>query len=144
MNLTIRPATPSEAPVLAAIERESFGRPHWSIDDFRRYDCLVADAGGQLVGFLVSRQTWAAMDGQAAEREILNLAVLPTHRRQGLASALLRHELNQNSTFFLEVRASNLAAQKLYHLFGFNEIDRRANYYQSPVESAIVMRMKRS
>ena len=143
MNLVIRTATLPEAAVLAAIERESFGRPHWSVEDFRRYDSLVADTGGQIVGFLVSRQTWASLNGLPAEREILNLAVLPSHRRMGVASALLDRELSRYATFFLEVRESNTAAQELYRRFGFTEIDRRPNYYQSPSEPAIVMRMKR-
>lgn len=143
MTLLIRPATPAEAPVLAEIERESFGRPHWTIEDFRRYDCLVAESDGRIVGFLVSRQTLAAMDGQLSEREILNVAVLPIHRRLGVASALLNQELLRNSIFFLEVRESNTSAQELYRRFGFAEVGRRRNYYQFPSETAIVMRLNR-
>ena len=143
MTLLIRPVTRAEAPVLADIERESFGRPHWTVEDFRRYDCLVAESDGRIVGFLVSRQTLAAMDGQPSEREILNLAVLPIHRRLGVASALLKKELLRDSIFFLEVRESNSSAQELYRRFGFAEVGRRRNYYQFPSETAIVMRMKR-
>jgi len=143
VTLLIRPVTRAEAPVLADIERESFGRPHWTVEDFRRYDCLVAESDGRIVGFLVSRQTLAAMDGQPSEREILNLAVLPIHRRLGVASALLKKELLRDSIFFLEVRESNSSAQELYRRFGFAEVGRRRNYYQFPSETAIVMRMKR-
>ena len=143
MTLLIRHATPAEASVLAEIERESFGRPHWTVEDFRRYDCLVAESDGRTVGFLVSRQTLASMDGLPSEREILNLAVLPSHRRLGVASALLHQELTHDAIFFLEVRESNTSAQELYSRFGFAEIGRRKNYYQFPSETAIVMRMKR-
>lgn len=143
MTLLIRPATPPEASLLAEIERESFGRPHWTLDDFRRYDCLVAESDGRIVGFLVSRQTLAPLDGLPSEREILNVAVLPAHRRLGVASALLKEELKRDSIFFLEVRKSNTSAQELYRRFGFAEIARRQNYYQLPSETAIVMRMKR-
>ncbi len=142
--LSIRPATSVEAPSLAEIERESFGRPHWTVEDFRRYDCLVAESDRQVVGFLVSRQTLVSLDGLPSEREILNVAVLPAHRRRGVASALLKEELKRESIFFLEVRESNTPAQELYRCFGFAEIGRRKNYYQFPSETAIVMRMKRS
>ncbi|HHT7854957.1 TPA: GNAT family N-acetyltransferase, partial [Pasteurella multocida] len=46
------------------------------------------------------------------------------------------------STLWLEVRESNIAAQKLYEQLGFNEVDRRKNYYPTPHgqrENAIVM-----
>ena len=41
---------------------------------------------------------------------------------------------------FLEVRVSNVGAQKLYHRYGFEEVGRRRNYYLEPVEDALVMR----
>jgi ribosomal-protein-alanine N-acetyltransferase len=42
---------------------------------------------------------------------------------------------------FLEVRASNLTAARLYERFGFNEIGRRPNYYPAVTgkEDALVM-----
>jgi ribosomal-protein-alanine N-acetyltransferase len=42
---------------------------------------------------------------------------------------------------FLEVRASNLAAYRLYERYGFNEIGRRRDYYPAPGgrEDALVM-----
>ncbi|MBD4685604.1 ribosomal-protein-alanine N-acetyltransferase, partial [Xanthomonas citri pv. citri] len=45
-------------------------------------------------------------------------------------------------TLWLEVRESNLAAQKLYDSLGFNEVTIRKNYYPTPSgerENAIVM-----
>lgn len=143
MTLLIRRATPAEAPVLAEIERESFGKPHWTVEDFRRYDCLVGEIEKRIAGFLVSRQTAPALIALPAEREILNVAVLPTYRRLGIASALLKEELRRNAVFFLEVRESNTAAQELYRRFRFAEIGRRPNYYQFPSETAIVMRLER-
>ena len=41
---------------------------------------------------------------------------------------------------FLEVRASNNAAQALYQKNGFNAIGHRKNYYHDPVEDAIIMK----
>ena len=139
----IRPVSPVDIPLLVEIEQESFGRPHWSPEDFVRYDGTVALLEGRLVGFLISRQTLARVADVPAEREILNVAVLPTYRRLGIASALLKEELAHDAVFFLEVRESNASAQELYRRFGFMEIGRRRNYYQFPSETAIVMRMKR-
>ena len=89
-----------------------------------------------MAGFLVSRAL------ATLEREILNLAVDPCCRRCGVASALLQNELRKPGTHFLEVRESNTAAQALYRKFGFEEVGRRAQYYELPAETAIVMSMK--
>lgn len=41
--------------------------------------------------------------------------------------------------FFLEVRESNLAAQKLYEKMGYSNIGKRKRFYERPVEDAIIM-----
>ena len=127
---------------MLAIEREAFRDRPWAPEDFRTDDCLVAEIEGRIVGFLVSRQTFPAAAGERAEREILNLAVKREHRRKGIATALLQQEFSRRAIYFLEVRESNLAAQDLYHKLGFIEVARRPEYYESPVETAIVMQMK--
>ena len=43
------------------------------------------------------------------------------------------------TSFFLEVRESNLRARNLYRSFGFEEIDVRKKFYEAPVEDGIVM-----
>ena len=48
--------------------------------------------------------------------------------------------LRRAATVFLEVRAGNEAAIGLYTHSGFQEIDRRKNYYHDPEEDAVVMR----
>ena len=40
-----------------------------------------------------------------------------------------------------EVRASNLAAQRLYASRGFHEVGRRTDYYKNPVEDALILRL---
>ena len=40
---------------------------------------------------------------------------------------------------YLEVRKGNLAAQKLYEHCGFLCVGMRKNFYQKPVEDALVM-----
>lgn len=113
------------------------------MQDFR--DCvlsdtlfLVAEVGEGVAGYVV------AVDA-ADEGEILNLAVAPTGRRQGLGRALVEHILDAlgergATKVFLEVRESNAAARALYAVYGFTEVGRRREYYRRPVEDAIVLR----
>ncbi len=137
-----RPATEDDVPALLAVEEAAFTVPNWPADTFLRYDCTVAEIGGQIAGFLVSRQTFGGDETAPPEREILNLAVLPPYRRQGIATALLQLEFRKRATFVLEVRESNLEAQALYMRLGFSEISRRRDYYDHPRETAIVMQLK--
>jgi ribosomal-protein-alanine N-acetyltransferase len=124
------------------IEREAFPNSPWKAADFLVDECTVAEVDGSIVGFLVSRQTFPAADGALAEREILNVAVAPGYRRRGIATALLRSDLARHAVHFLEVRESNAPALALYRKLGFVEIGRRPQYYDRPVETAIVMKMK--
>ena len=103
---------------------------------------MVAEVKNTIAGFLVSRQTFAGGKDAPAEREILNLAVAPAFRRKGVATALLQEELARGGVHFLEVRESNRAALALYGKIGFVRAGRRVDYYRSPVEAAIVMKMK--
>ena len=138
----IRPAREADLPSLVAIERVAFTDP-WSRGDF--VDCLaggmqvlVAEDGDQIVGYAVGR---AVLD----QGEILNLGVPLPARRRGVGRALVRHLLASFAAAgvreaFLEVRESNLAAQRLYQSFGFRDVGRRRRYYRRPVEDAVILR----
>ena len=84
----------------------------------------------------------------AGEVTVMNIAVDQNSVRQGIATKLLRHAIDQAQdekdidSFFLEVRESNKAAQKLYDSLGFGEIDKRKDYYPAADkkrEDAIIM-----
>ena len=79
--------------------------------------------------------------GGAGEVEILNVAVDPGFRGQGVATALI--ESLQAAQVFLEVRESNTTAIGLYRRIGFEEAGKRKEYYDNPTEDAIVMRRSR-
>lgn len=130
-----------------AIEQVSFSMP-WSrnlfLSEFRSplvSTLLVALAGDPLlrnvIGYIVF---WIVAD----EMHILNLAITPEQRRQGVARKLvlagLKRAHQKGATrAFLEVRASNTMAQKLYSDFGFTGTSMRREYYDSPIEDAVVM-----
>jgi ribosomal protein S18 acetylase RimI-like enzyme len=97
-------------------------------------------AAERVIGYLVSHEVCPPKGGQPAEREILNIAVGPEFRRQGVARCLLVKELSRGGIHFLEVRESNLAARTLYERQGFETVGRRKAYYESPREAAILMR----
>jgi len=102
-------------------------------------EAFVAEHDGEVVGLVVTR---AAAD----EAEILNLAVLPTVRRRGLARALLLTALTAARALnarraFLEVRESNLDARAFYSRLGFIEFGRRRAYYQGPAEDALILKL---
>jgi ribosomal-protein-alanine N-acetyltransferase len=119
---------------IAAIQTASPEAAQWDVAGYSGYDLLVAVTDGRVSGFLAARSL-----GEG-ERELLNLAVLPAFRRQGIASGLMRAFLtDQNGAVFLEVRESNIAARKFYKSLGFQEVNKRSKYYSSPMESGIVM-----
>lgn len=142
IEVTIRPAAPDDLEAIAAIQSASPEASQWEPADYLDHDCRVAVIEGRVSGFLASRRV--ASD----EREILNVAVDPGQRRKGIARALLMHELTHGREhelapvrWFLEVRASNMAAIHLYETAGFEHSGRRTGYYQQPAEEALVMRI---
>lgn len=100
----------------------------------------MAEAAGQgIAGYVV------ALDA-ADEGEILNLAVAPDGRRNGLGRALVEQVLEALMArgvrqVYLEVRESNAPARGLYAAQGFKEVGRRKEYYRRPVEDAVVLRL---
>lgn len=88
--------------------------------------CLCVDPRG----FALSRVI-------ADEAELLTLACDPDHRRQGVASRLLREVeaaiVGRGARHqFLEVAADNAAACALYAKAGYRQTGRRAGYYLRP------------
>ena len=80
----------------------------------------------------------------AGEGELLRIAVHPDARRRGVGRALLQVVLSAAADacplgVYLEVRASNVAARRLYERAGFVDNGWRRDYYQAPREDAILM-----
>ncbi len=132
--MTVRSATAADLPAIARIQAASPTASQWDPADYLAH-CLLAEEGGETLGFLVIRPV------AADEYEVLNLAVDPSARRRGTARRLLEHALAQrHGAWFLEVRESNSGAIEFYAALGFQRAGRRANYYRDPPEAAIVMK----
>ena len=79
----------------------------------------------------------------ADELQIIDIFIRPEYRRQGLAEKTLGELFAQNkhlTAVYLEVRASNTAAQNLYNKLGFEKIGIRKNYYNNHVEDAVSLK----
>ena len=77
--------------------------------------------------------------------EVHRIAVRQSGRRQGIGSALIletlrRGQLKGANNVFLDVRDSNVDAQRFYEKFGFRRAAVRLNYYSNPREDALVLR----
>lgn len=128
---------------IAALEKCCFSDP-WSVNSIASELenplslWVVAMDGDALAGYVGSQSVmgWADM---------MNLAVAPEYRRQGIAEKLVnelvdRLRSNAVSCLTLEVRASNLPAICLYEKLGFQEVGRRPGYYRAPKEDALILR----
>jgi ribosomal-protein-alanine N-acetyltransferase len=135
MMPVIRNAEEGDLAAVDAIQRSCPEAAQWDPREYLAYDFRIATIFGEAAGFIVARRV--ASD----ECEILNLAVALQHRRKGVARALVEAlRQNREDAFFLEVRESNRAAREFYKSLRFQEVNRRSEYYQSPLESAIVMK----
>jgi len=133
-GLVIRSGQLSDLEAIARIQQMSPQAAQWNPTDYLACDLLVALMGAVVCGFLASRET------APGEREILNLAVDPQHRRRGVAHELWNAEQARAARqWFLEVRESNTGARAFYSQRGFLELQRRPNYYSNPDEAAILM-----
>lgn len=97
----------------------------------------LAEEDQSLAGYIVARVI-------ADELHVNNVAVRPRVRRHRIGTELLNAVLRQGTTLgsqtaWLEVRAGNKAAQRLYESCGFQVAGRRRNYYSFPVEDALIM-----
>jgi [ribosomal protein S18]-alanine N-acetyltransferase len=129
---------------VAALEAESFTNP-WTREmlsgelarnPFARV-YVLRFPGARVAAFCAC---WLVVD----ELHINTIAVAEEHRRHGLALALMRHILTvvaaegvKRAT--LEVRRSNVPAQRLYERLGFVQAGVRPDYYTQPAEDALIL-----
>ena len=123
------------------ITADAYGYLPWTAEQFSN-DFLLHNSC--YYGLLYQKQLigYAQFHYFEDEYELLNVAILSSFQGQGLGQKLLKISLEQTdaSVCFLEVRQSNYVAQNVYQKLGFSQIAARKNYYQTPVEDAVIMR----
>ena len=141
--MKIRTATAEDAETLFEIEKICFTDP-WSLASIKgsmeSNVFLMAEEEGECVGFVGFSYIYELA-------QILNIAVAPEHRRQGVAQLLLEEAHAQIfalsvSEIQLEVRVSNMGARHLYEKFGYEGLYERRGYYADNGENAVVYRYK--
>ncbi|MFB6365772.1 ribosomal protein S18-alanine N-acetyltransferase [Paenibacillus elgii] len=138
-----RPMHTDDIPVICEIEQESFPTP-WTAgafyneltsNNFAKY--LVLEYEGEIAGY---GGMWLIME----EAHVTNIAIREKYRGRKFGERLLV-EMQQTAVFYgvlrmtLEVRPSNLIAQRLYEKLGFRSVGIRRGYYTDNKEDAIIM-----
>ena len=142
MNVQLRRLETHDLDAVETIERASYPTP-WSRSMFdaelRKPSSLALGAftADELLGYaFVSRYVDAW--------HVMNVAVAPESRRNGVATALLRRLLDETRHdaqrgYPLEGRVSNVGAIALYEGFGFRPKGVRRGYYTDNREDALIM-----
>lgn len=141
----LRPLGTGDLDRVMELEEELFGAGAWSRGTYeeelrapdRRYVAAL-DEAGTVVGY--------AGIALAEEASVMTVGVAGTHRRRGIGRLLLEALLDHARTarardVFLEVRASDGGAQRLYAGAGFEPVGVRRRYYEAEGEDAVVMRL---
>ena len=143
MTFVLRPLELDDLDDVERIERASYPTP-WSramfASELAKPSALSTGAfaaDGSLVGYLILSRYVDAW-------HVMNVAVDPDRRRNGIASLLLDHlfaqtEADARRGYTLEVRMSNLGAIALYERFGFRSRGVRRGYYTDNREDAVIM-----
>jgi ribosomal-protein-alanine N-acetyltransferase len=142
-GLSLRPMKPDDTDAVLVIEGRCHSHP-WTAEHFAgelanpHSRLVVLRCEGQPAAFLCY---WLLGD----ELSILNVAVDPAFRRRGLASALMRHALDEGAAAgtqqaLLEVRRGNSGAIALYRRFGFRMVGERRRYYADGEDALVMVR----
>jgi ribosomal protein S18 acetylase RimI-like enzyme len=136
-SIVVRRAAESDYPAIARIQQLCPEAAQWPVGDYSAFEVLLALAHGEPAGFCAWRQT------SPSEAEILNLAVAPSRRRIGVASAILQALLHiAQGDVFLEVAEPNQAAIALYTNLGWTPAGHRPGYYGQGKINAVVMKKR--
>jgi len=156
VTVSIRLARPDDAVAVAAIEREALGRDAWSENLLAQGVTgsipttlfLVATSVESPMSSVERLETmigYAAVSVVADVAELQRIAVAATHRRTGVASALLARvereaAMRHADRVLLEVRDDNSGALAFYARHGFTELSRRERYYADGTTAIVLTR----
>lgn len=143
MSVIIRRMTLADVPRVHEIELATFHTP-WSyqsfVDEMTTNKCaryIVAEEDGRVIAYAGA---WLVFD----EGHITNIAVDSAARGRGVGAcatrALMQYAANMGVQYMtLEVRKSNLVAQRMYKSLGFIELGVRKRYYEDNGEDAYLL-----
>lgn len=141
-TINFRSMTAADIPALVKIEAESFY-------DAWNESMLLNEINNNLTTYLIMEIAdkvvgYAGFWLVAGEAQITRVAVADAERGQGfgtrLTAALVSEAWHKGAdAITLEVRESNLAAQKAYLTCGFASEGVRPNYYEDNHENAVIM-----
>ncbi len=143
--ITYRDANSFDIPVLVSLDRELFPYSPWSAGQYReeisaptRLFVVALDEARRVIGYA------GVFAPGGAEADILTVGVIPQHRGQGIARALMARitewAIAQGSiAMMLEVKTDNNEAISLYETLGYSKLNVRKDYFGSGLD-ALVMR----
>ncbi len=142
--MPVEPLSKSDLDAIFLIEQASYPDP-WDREMLSSawtqpyYGGIKFVSDGEICGYLIALTV-------PPEVEILNISVAPNFRRQGIARKMMTRTLEDGRRqgcvqVYLEVRASNTPAIKLYESLGFTVIYTRQKYYRDG-EEGLVMRAR--
>ncbi|HMD85028.1 MAG TPA: ribosomal protein S18-alanine N-acetyltransferase [Terriglobia bacterium] len=145
--MKVRAFAGDDVAAVYAIQLKCPQAAQWRQEDYLH---LAGDPGGTILVAELEDANPPAIAGFAVfhrvmdEAELRNIAITPSHQRKGIARSLLEtgiRTLRESGVrqLFLEVRASNHPAVAFYASAGFQLLYTRHDYYQNPVEDALVM-----
>lgn len=126
---------------------------YFFVDLFKKYPetFVVVEDNGEVVGYIMCRievgLSSFGLGGLLKKGHVVSVAVLPEHRRRGVAEAIIKKVMENMQVAYkakqcyLEVRVTNEAAVALYRKLGF-EVTRTINGYYADGENAYVMSKK--
>lgn len=139
--MTFREMLVEDLEQVVDIEQNLFSVP-WTKEGFLTYlmkktPCFCGGRKERILGY-------CSMMTVLDEGDILNVAVRSDRQKEGIGqflvdSMLRMAEMQGIKLVHLEVRQGNETARRLYQRLGFKEDGLRRNYYENPVENAVLM-----
>lgn len=144
-GVTYRSANAQDIPVMVSLDKQLFPYSPWSSGQYReeisaptRRFIVALDDAQSIIGYA------GVFAPGGAEADILTVGVIPEHRGQGIAKALMSDitewaKAQGAEAMILEVKVDNLEAISLYEALGYLKLNIRRDYFGSGLD-ALVMR----
>lgn len=143
MNIEVKLATLEDIDSIYDIQVDNIHSPLYKetiTEDFKKnnYIYVIAKNNKEVVGYITLSYILETAD-------IISVAVKDGYKGKNIFSKMLNFIENilkekNVEEIFLEVRETNSSAIKAYTKNNFKQISTRKNYYENPVENAIIMK----